>query len=155
MNTLNLLYQKFLDQSKGRDSSGFFTVQMGGGVEEPPPSAVPSLSAALRVAYNRQMWVIRIEVGLIVLFFATSLVIISALRGSANAELGAAGVNAASIMTILTHLHKLWKDITEIEIVLGMADNLPPKDLLRFIEMRSVQRTQRGNPRNVPRGNAG
>lgn len=137
MSVLQKAYECFLVESGASDESGRPRVQMGAGVEAPPAAAIGSLVGTLRRGLGRNRWVLRIEVGLIVILTMTLLALVAVQR---NGSVPAAGVSAAGIMGVLRHLRGIWRETTEIELVIGMADNLPPADVLRFIEMRLAQR---------------
>jgi hypothetical protein len=137
---LERAYEAFLKSVGRLDSSGEPIVELGGKEARlPDRRECEALQKSLSKAIARWKWILLAEVSVALLLAVLGFAILTLAR-TPTARLAAVGLDLGFISSLLVHVHRVWRDVVEAEIAVGVVANMPPGDVLRFMELRYVMR---------------
>jgi uncharacterized protein with PQ loop repeat len=91
------------------------------------------LSETLNNRFRFNNKIIIIAVVLLCILFAVGVILVFYYRDSPSVMGGVFGGTFLSLLSIISRLHKLWKEKNLMDITIGMLEGLPPEKAAEFI----------------------
>lgn len=130
MNQLKDLYAEYL-KNAGRAPGAR---KLGVPETALPKSASDTLALQLAKRRDQNMRMMWIAVGMLVILFGLGVYFAILYRNDVKIMASVFGGTFLTLMVIVRYLHKLWKDISSMDVLIILLPNMTPAEVLKAIE---------------------
>ena len=140
---LDDIYTSFLTSLNRIDKNGKIVGRLGGDVPIlPDREKCVELRENLSQSLQKWNWIIYCEIVVVFVLIIVG-ILIMVLTDNKSLELVAFGLDFGIILSMLKHIHGIWKDTVETEIAINIVSNLPVEHVLSYMELRYERRTKK------------